>query len=336
MLVGSSFDRPSKPDDLLDPRLLARLERVDVRSSKMFPGKLQGERRSKKRGQSVEFDDYRNYAPGDDLRFVDWNVYARLDRLFIKLFLEEEDLALHLIVDASASMHTGSPSKALAVARIAVALGYIGLVNNNRVTVSMFGAPGMEQIARLPDMRGRRHTRRLSDFLLTNIWPDESGTRVPVGLAGPRADFEAALATIARMRVGKGVMVLLSDMLIPHGYEAGLRALAAASGSGTRKGAGGYDIHCLQVLSPEESNPARLMESGFSGDVRLTDVETAQAAEITIAPDLIRAYKKRLEGYTTALNAFCTTRGISHMVLQSDQSIEQVVLGSLQRAGVVG
>jgi hypothetical protein len=336
MLVGSSSDRPSKPDALLDPRLLARLERVDIRSTKMFPGKLQGERRSKKRGQSVEFDDYRNYTPGDDLRFVDWNVYARLDRLFIKLFLEEEDLALHLIVDASASMHAGSPSKALAAARIALALGYIGLVNNNRVTVSLFGAPGAEQLVRLPDMRGRRHTRRLTEFLLNNIWTEPSGTQTPTGQAGPRATFDAALSTIARMRVGKGVMILISDMLIPDGYETGLSSLAAASGSISSKGAGGYDIHCLQILSPEELDPARLLESGFTGDVRLTDVETTHAAEITLAPDLVRAYKKRLEAYTTALNTFCTARGISHMVMQTDQSIEHLVLGSLQRAGIVG
>ena len=111
MLVGSSSDRPAKPEDLLDPRMLARLEKVDIRSTRMFPGKLQGERRSKKRGQSVEFDDYRNYVPGDDLRFIDWNVYARLDRLFIKLFLEEEDLCLHVVIDCSESHDCGNPNK---------------------------------------------------------------------------------------------------------------------------------------------------------------------------------------------------------------------------------
>ena len=158
MLAGSVPDRPNKPEDLLDPALLVRLERVDIRSNKMFPGKLQGERRSKRRGQSVEFDDYRNYVPGDDLRFIDWNVYARLDRLFIKLFLEEEDLALHLILDASASMHAGSPSKARFAAQVALALGHIGLVNNNRVTASIFGAPGQSGVLRLPDVRGRRRS----------------------------------------------------------------------------------------------------------------------------------------------------------------------------------
>ncbi len=338
MLVGSASDRPAKPEALLDPRLLARLERVDIRSNKMFPGKLQGERRSKKRGQSVEFDDYRNYVPGDDLRFIDWNVYARLDRLFIKLFLEEEDLALHLIIDASASMHAGSPSKALAAARIALALGYIGLVNNNRVTLSVFGAPGAQRIARLPDMRGRRHTRRLTEFIINSIWQDDTGTLAPSGPSGARASFDAALNTIARLRVGKGVMVLLSDMLIPDGYEQGLRSLSAASGSSARGsggGKGGYDLHCLQILTPEEIDPARLLERGLSGDVRLTDIETAHAAEITLAPDLVRAYRARFESFTSTLNEFCTARGMSHLLVRTDQSIESIVLDSLRRTGIV-
>ena len=118
-----------KLDDLLDSRLMAKLDGIDVMSRKIFAGKLQGERRSRRRGQSVEFADYRPYTPGDDLRFVDWNIYGRLDRLFLKMFLEEEDLSLVIAIDASASMRTGNPDAFDYARRVAMALGYVGLVN---------------------------------------------------------------------------------------------------------------------------------------------------------------------------------------------------------------
>src|SRR3989454_7410592 len=117
---------------LLDPSFMARLDQLDVISRKLLAGKLKGERRSKRRGQSVEFADYRNYVIGDDLRFIDWNVYARLDRLFLKLFLEEEDLVLFVILDVSKSCDYGDPNKAMYLKQVAAALGYIGLVNYNR------------------------------------------------------------------------------------------------------------------------------------------------------------------------------------------------------------
>src|SRR6266581_2206399 len=123
---------------LLDPAFMARLDQLDVISRKLLAGKLKGERRSKRRGQSVEFADYRNYVVGDDLRFIDWNIYARLDRLFLKLFLEEEDLAVYVLVDVSKSCDYGEPSKAIYIKKVAAALGYIGLVNYNRLSVSAF------------------------------------------------------------------------------------------------------------------------------------------------------------------------------------------------------
>src|SRR5215207_3484700 len=118
---------------LLDPQFMARLDQLDVMSRKLLAGKMKGERRSKRRGQSVEFADYRNYVIGDDLRFIDWNIYGRLDRLFLKLFLEEEDLSLYILVDVSKSMDFGEPQKARYLKQVAAALGYIGLVNYNRV-----------------------------------------------------------------------------------------------------------------------------------------------------------------------------------------------------------
>src|SRR5438046_3496206 len=126
---------PRKDKPLLTSEFMARLDQLDVMSRKMLAGKMKGERRSKRRGQSVEFADYRNYVVGDDLRFIDWNIYARLDRLFLKLFLEEEDLSLYVILDVSKSSDYGDPNKSLYMKRVAAALGYIGLVNYNSVHV---------------------------------------------------------------------------------------------------------------------------------------------------------------------------------------------------------
>lgn len=132
---STPFKRPARVDELIDSKLMARLDVLDVVSRKVFLGKVQGERRSRRRGVSVEFADYRHYAHGDDLRFVDWNVYARLDRLFLKIFLEEEDLSLVIAIDSSASMNWGNPNKFLFCLKLAMALGYIGLVNHNRVSL---------------------------------------------------------------------------------------------------------------------------------------------------------------------------------------------------------
>src|SRR6266516_4319534 len=126
---------PRKDQALLTSEFMARLDQLDVMSRKLLAGKMKGERRSKRRGQSVEFADYRNYVIGDDLRFIDWNIYARLDRLFLKLFLEEEDLAVYVLVDVSKSCHYGTPNKAHYLKKVAAALGYVALVNYNRVNI---------------------------------------------------------------------------------------------------------------------------------------------------------------------------------------------------------
>src|SRR5687768_11366191 len=147
---------------LLDPQFMARLDQLDVMSRKLLAGKMKGERRSKRRGQSVEFADYRNYTIGDDLRFIDWNIYGRLDKLFLKLFLEEEDLSLYVLVDVSKSCDYGNPNKAMYVKQVAAALGYIGLVNYNRVSIVAM-ADGI--VAETGAMRGRRRVSQMIDFI---------------------------------------------------------------------------------------------------------------------------------------------------------------------------
>src|SRR5438046_4067799 len=154
---------PTKNDLLLDPTFMSRLDQLDLISRKLLTGKMKGERRSKRRGQSVEFADYRNYVVGDDLRFIDWNIYARLDRLFLKLFLEEEDLSLYVLVDVSKSCDFGDPNKALYLKKVAAALGYIGLVNYNRVSISAIADGVVDDTGGL---RGRTRVAQMMDFLM--------------------------------------------------------------------------------------------------------------------------------------------------------------------------
>src|SRR5271157_1306756 len=153
-------DTQSQP--LLDPQFLARLEQLELVSRKIFMGRMKGERRSKRKGQSVEFADYRNYVVGDDLRFLDWNLFARLDRLFIRLFMEEEDLHVYILIDNSLSMDFGSPTKLLYAKQVAAALAFIGLVNMDRVVIEVFNDRVTQS---LPAMRGKRSLFRVLTFL---------------------------------------------------------------------------------------------------------------------------------------------------------------------------
>ncbi|MEC9374671.1 MAG: DUF58 domain-containing protein [Planctomycetota bacterium] len=321
MLIRGAANRPKRLEDLIAPALMARIDRLDLMSRKMFPGRLPGERRSKKRGQSVEFEDYRQYAPGLDIRHIDWKVYARLDRLFIKLFQEEEDLSLHIALDASASMDAGRPNKLIFAQQLAAALAYVGLVRNNRVGLTIFGS---RRLRRLSESRGRRNVARLADFLLTEVDPQP-------GAPGEGADFSAALRSIALSRQGRGVFVLLSDFLIPEGYETGLRYLA---------GAGGFDTYCVQILAPGEIDPATegddALAAGVTGDLRLTDIETGAAAEVTISAALLKQYKATLERYCNDLHSFCTARDITHLLTRSDAEIQPLILNTLRKHGMLG
>ena len=382
MIVGTSGRGPATIAELLPPALAARLDGLDVLSRKVFAGKLQGERRSKRRGRSVEFDDYREYVPGDDLRHIDWNVFARLDRFFIKVFQEEEDLSLHLVIDASASMLAGAPAKLLCAARIAMALGYIGLVKNNRVMASLISSSDSRPDApprtlrQIAPLRGRASTQRLAAFLIDELFGPQEADRAGEsdvtpgavaaqpsrGHASPAEAFAAACRTIAASRAGgKGVMVLLTDLLIPGpgGYREGLKLLSASGVAG-----GGFDVVVLHVLSPGELDPARERRSAaaggsgsgggggggadsagesadagpslISGDLRLTDAETGREAEVTITPELLDRYRRTVKAFIADAAAFCTQRGCTHALVPSTTDAGDLALGVLRRRGIVG
>lgn len=325
MIAARSTPLPGTVEQLLDKGLAQRLDRLDLLSRKIFAGKLPGERRSKRRGRSVEFDDYRAYVPGDDLRHIDWNVLARLDRFFIKLFREDQDVSLHIILDASASMDAGNPSKLVYAHQLAMALGYIGLVNQNRVALTIFNGPGAP-LNSLAPVRGRTNARRLSELLLNSLNPARS--TAPARRGTPVLDFSAALRAVALARSGRGVMILISDFLHREGYRAGLNNLF---GSET----GGFDTWCLQILSPGELDPARERQNALVGDLRLTDAETGQGAEVTISAPLIARYKAALKAYCDALRADCRARGMSYLLVSTETPIDALVLDSLRRLGML-
>lgn len=334
MIIRPAQAVPRSIEELLPASLSAKLDRLDVLSRKMFAGKLPGERRSKRRGRSVEFDDFRNYSAGDDLRHIDWNVYARLDRLFIKLFREEEDLALHVVVDASASMQTGpggagggaGVSKLVYAHRLAMGLAYVGLVNQNRVVAASFGAGG--GVRQLAAVRGRSSVQRVAGFLLESLRGAAMG---PLSGSGGDIGLAEALRQSAMHRSGRGVMVVLSDFLEPggiRGLDPAMNALAAA-------GSTAFDTYLLQVLSPAELDPTKEAEFGLIGDLRLTDVETQRTSEVTVSSSLVAGYRRRLEAYTGELQRMAASRGMSCRLIPTDTPVETVLLDSLRRGGML-
>lgn len=303
----SGVTRPERVDDLIGNELMARIGQLDLVSRKIFSGKIQGERRSKRRGQSVEFADFRPYVHGDDLRFIDWNIFGRLDRLFLKIFLEEEDLSLLVAIDTSASMDWGNPNKLAYAQRLAMALGYIGLVNHNRVTMASFGGEGGLRI--LKNLRGRRKTSEMGRWLL-DLQP------------GGANSFEESMKSLAVSRQGRGVMLVISDFLLKEGYEKGLGYVAGR----------GYDLWCLQTLAPQEIDPAA---HGLAGDWRLTDAEDRDEAEVTASPGLIDQYRANLGAWCANLRDFAVRRSIMHLVVDTSTDVDVLLLEYLRRRGLL-
>jgi uncharacterized protein (DUF58 family) len=288
---------------LLDPDFMAKLDQLALVSRKIFAGKLRGERLTKRRGESVEFADYRNYVVGDDLRFLDWNVFARLDQLFLKLFLQEEDLHVSLLIDCSKSMDWGEPNKWLYARRIAAAVAYIGLINFDRVSLYSY-ANGLQ--SELTGVRGRRLMFKVIDFLHSAECIGPSNLRV-------------AAKQFAIRHPQPGIVIVLSDFFEKSGYEEGLRFLLG------RK----YDLYAVQMLSPEEIDPK------LAGDLRLTDVEDDDVAEVTVSRALINRYKHNLQAYCQQLKEYCTRRGVSYLFTSTDVPFDQIVLSYFRQRGLV-
>ena len=282
---------------------MGQLERLELVTRKIFRGRMKGERRSKRKGESVEFADYRNYVPGDDLRRLDWNLYARLDKLILKLFQEEEDLHFYTLIDASLSMGFGEPTKLDYAKQLAAALGFVGLVRSDRVVIETLGQPVRE---RSPILRGRRSVGRMLEHL-DNIEPDET-----TGLTEGVKNF------CLRHR-GTGVVVLISDLMDKQGYEAAIKYLMAQQA----------DVYVIQVLSQEEIDP------DVVGDLRLVDCEDQDTAEITVSAPLLSRYKETLAAFTAGAQDFCSKRGMNYLLANNQTSVKELMTNYMRRRGLV-
>jgi uncharacterized protein (DUF58 family) len=288
---------------LLDPDFLHKLEQLELVSRKIFVGRMKGERKSKRRGSSVEFADHRNYAVGDDLRHIDWNVYGRLDKLFLKLFLEEEDLHVYTLLDSSLSMDFGDPTKLHYGKQVAAALAFIGLVNHDRVILDTYST-GLA--VGIPSVRGRSQMWRVVQYLNEL---EASGS----------SNLTAAARSFAIKHTGKGVVVVISDFLDKHGYEEALRYLLARN----------LDIYVIHVLSREEVEPELV------GDLRLVDAEDDDVAEITISAPLLRRYKDNLNAFVGGLKDWCIKRGITYIFTTNQNPFDKLILNYLRERGLV-
>lgn len=288
---------------LLPPELLAQLEKLELVTRKIFRGRFKGERRSKRKGQSVEIADFRPYVHGDDLRFVDWNSYARLERLFLKLFLEEEDLRFYALIDASQSMDFGEPTKLQFARQLAAALSFVGLARADRVRIETLGQPARRPA---PVWRGRHNLWKMQAYL-EQIAPGES-----ISLAEGVKNF-------CLRNQGKGIVVLVSDLMDKHGYEDALRYLVANQ----------MDAYIVQVLSRAE------LEPDVQGDLRLVDCEDDDVAEITVSAPLLARYKATLAAFTAGARDFCNRRGMHYVLASSDTPVQQLVGGYLRQRGLV-
>lgn len=282
---------------------MQRLDRLSIAAKRVRPGTLKGERKSPRKGSSIDFADYRDYVQGDDLRHVDWNIYGRLDHLYLKLFEEREDLTLHLLVDASQSMGFGTPKKIVFAKRLAAALGYIALAGHERVAIEAFSG-GRAQ--RINPCRGKGSVPKLFGFI--------EGIET-----GGGTGLEPAARGYLGRNKAKGVAVLISDFFDESGYEGALRRLNQSRS----------DVHAVHVLAPEEIEPS------LRGDLKLVDSETETVAEITASRALMRRYAKNRDGFIESIRRYCTARGIGYTFVSSDTSVEHLTLNLLRRGGMV-
>jgi uncharacterized protein (DUF58 family) len=294
---------------LLSPDLLRRLEQFQLLAQRRAKSSAKGERRSRARGQSVEFADYRTYVAGDDLRYLDWNLYGRLDRLFLKLYEEERELPVRIFLDASESMSFGEPVKFDFARQVAAAVGYVALCGFDRVTVAAFPENDGEWAQRgaLRAVRGRKSALAFFQNL------------AGLSARGP-ADLNAALRRGALEARQAGLAVVLSDFLDPAGCEVGLNALVGR----------GFHVSIVHILAPDELSPATY------GDLRLVDSETGGQQEVTFGRYRLAAYQRTVQAFCQRLREFCTVRGATYFMANSATLLEELLLKQLREAEIWG
>jgi len=296
-------DRASRKP-LLDDDFIARCEKLSLISRAVAHGRIRGERRSRRRGFSTEFADYRDYAPGDDLRYLDWNIYGRLDRLFIKLFEEEEDLTVCILLDTSESMVSGDPEKFRYARQVAAALGIVALSTGDRVGIWPFDSD-----LRTPfrPLRGRRH----GPLMLK--WLEDLDCGEGTGLERSLRSFQAVAPS-------RGMVILISDLLDPGGTTDVLKLIAG----------GRRDSYVFHLLSPDELDPQ------VAGDLRLVDIEDRTTTEISVTRALLDGYRDTVAEFLSRVRETCSRYQIQPLFTSTAAPFDEVVLGYLRQRRMLG
>jgi uncharacterized protein (DUF58 family) len=297
--------RPPPPDDeeLFDDHFQRKLEYLAIVSRRVFAGRMRAERRTKKSGTGVEFADHRDYVPGDDFRYLDWNVYRRFGRLLVRLYEEEEDLSIYLVIDSSSSMGFSGKRKFRYAQRLCAALAYVGLANLDRITI-VATTDKIEE--RMPTARGKARIFKVLQFL-KGLEP--SGT----------TDLGDAMKTFVAQHKRRGLVILLSDLYDPHGFERGINVLRYNK----------FEPFVLHVVDETDGRPK------LSGDVRIYDCETGDEREVTVTPKVLAQYRSAYDAYVTEIKRFCTERQVPYVPADVTIPFDDLVLRVLRRGGFV-
>lgn len=295
---------------MFDSEFLKRLEYLSLLSKRVFQGQLLAQRRTKQIGGGVEFSDHREYIHGDDLRYLDWNVYARHGDLLLKRFQEEEDLHVYLLLDCSHSMDSLATEPALAVDKfrfarqLAAALAYIALADLDRVSVLAYDARIRDT---LPLARGKDNMFAVLRFLER------------LRTSGEATDLAAVAAEFTRRAPRTGLVVVISDLFDQQGFRAGIDRLRHQR----------FEPHVLQIHTPAEAHPQLL------GDVELWDIESSISRKVTITERKLRQYESRFQGFLREVEAYCKRYGLSHTRATADVPYDEVLLKMMRVAGAL-
>jgi uncharacterized protein (DUF58 family) len=291
-------------DDLFDDEFQRKIEYLAIVSRRVFAGRMRAERRTRKSGSGIEFADHRDYAPGDDFRYLDWNVYQRFGRLLLRLFEEEEDLSIYLILDASSSMGFGRNKKIVYGKKLVAALAYIGLANLDRVAVV---TTTDRVLTRMPSTRGKQRIFRVFQFLRE---AHADGT----------TDLGSALKVFVSQHKRRGLAVLVTDLYDPAGFENGINTLRYNK----------FEPFVLHLVDPTDGSPP------LRGDVRIYDCETGEEREVTVTNKVLSKYKEAYGQYLQQVQNFCTKKQVAYVQADINVPFEEMVLRVLRRGGIVG
>ena len=289
-------------DSFVDETFLKNLERLRIVTKKGKKGPERGEHKSWQSGEGLEFLDYRKYQVGDDLRYVDWSVYGRLDKLFIKLFHAEEDQTVHLLLDMSRSMGSGTLLKATSAKKIAAAISYISLSNLDKVSLMAFS----DKIVDLrPLLRGKRKYAEVLHFLL-HLTPSD------------KTAVNTCLSEYASISKYPGIIIVISDLFDQKGYQDGLKALIYRN----------FDVNLIQVLDHEELFWSK------TGTLMLRDVETGEKKVTFLDPSLLERYHQKVAAFLATVRSFCSDYGINYYVYDTSIPFEEFLVDYVTRGAI--